>query len=127
MLDRDDDGEHEGRLRSVFVLPSRWDPRVTDYSGMPAVGSGIIARLKEAGWHDIVFSDLAEYEQFRADLAAGKLAPPEAKDSLLDWYLSLSLRYPRVSRAARFVLTIPFPNTNVSGRVTRTLSFGVQC
>ena len=113
MLDRDSAGEHEGRLRTVFLLPSRWDPRVTGYSGMPALGSGIIGRLKDAGWHDIIFSDLVEYERFRGELASGALAPPGAKESLLDWYLSLMLRFPRVSRAARFVLTIPFSNTNV--------------
>ena len=113
MLDRDSAGEHEGRLRTVFLLPSRWDPRVTGYSGMPALGSGIIGRLKDAGWHDIIFSDLVEYERFRGELASGALAPPGAKESLLDWYLSLMLRFPRVSRAARFVLTISFSNTNV--------------
>ena len=60
-------------------MHSRGDPRVSNYSGMPAMGSGTIARLKDASWHNIIFIDLAEYERFRADLAAGTLAPPTRK------------------------------------------------
>lgn len=114
VLKIDEHGDNTGELRDVFLLPSRWDPRVTDSTGMPVLGAGLMARLRLAGWHDVVFGDLDEYGRFRSLLAAGTLASPAADASLLDWYASISMRFPRVSRAARFVLTIPFSNTNVS-------------
>ena len=122
MLEVDDAGEHEGQLRSVFLLPSRWDPRVFGDGGMPALGPGLLGRLRQAGWHNIAFSDLDEYGRFRAELSAGTLAPPPDGFSLLHWYSGIVMRFPRVARAARFVLTIPFTNTNV-----RSWERGKEC
>lgn len=76
----------------------------------------LLVRLREAGWHDITFSDLAEYDRFRADdLLPGSPAHSSVNQPLLDWYVALQLRYPCVARAARYALTIPLTNTNLSG------------
>jgi hypothetical protein len=61
VLKIDENGDNTGELRDVFLLPSRWDPRVTDSTGMPVLGAGLMARLRLAGWHDVVFGDLDEY------------------------------------------------------------------
>jgi hypothetical protein len=64
---------------------------------MPVLGLGLLLRLQtEARWYYVDFDDLV------------------ACDDHLDWYSAIMMRFPHVSSAAQFVLTIPFTNTNVS-------------
>ena len=107
-----DDNEH---LRTVFLLPSRWDPRVVGESGLPALGPGLVSRLRDAaGWRDVTFNDLDEYTRWRTGLVSGTIAMPTREESLLDWYSNLRALFPRVALAALIVLTIPFSNSAVS-------------
>jgi hypothetical protein len=102
-------------LRPIFMLPSRWDPHIARPDGMPALGAGLLDRLRsDAGWADVEFDNLEEYRNFRNALADGSLALPAPDMPLQSWYAGLLMIYPAVYRAANFVLTITFANTDVS-------------
>ncbi len=107
-----DDREH---LRTVILLSSRWDPRVVGESGLPALGPGLVSRLRDAaGWRDVTFNDLDEYTRWRAGFVAVTVAMPTREESLLDWYSNLRALFPRLALVALIVVTIPFSNAAVS-------------